>query len=212
MAKKTSKKAQIEEVKNSLVNTQKLINNYDLKPVKVQFNTDEGDVEVEIKQCLSAQEMSDFINDGAESLFEVAEDTVSYLSFLYDFAFKFQVFRYFTNVEMPTDAWHLIMQTSFYDKMQGLLPIELLKQLRLSFDEAIEYRKTIIFSEEKKRLEQMKLQIQEYIDVISVFSAKLNGSGADEYMKNIDKLVELMNQKGEGAAAVLAAESLKVVK
>lgn len=214
MAKKISKKNQNTVLENRNADTKKLINNYLLNPVAVECNTDGGVVVVNLKQSLSASDWADFVNDGAESLFSLVDDSVVYLSFLYDFTFKFQVLKYLTDVEIPqdtTESWKLIMETKFYDQMLGLLPFELMIKLQKSFDEAVEYRKKMVFSEENQRLEKMRLQIQEYIDVISIFSGKLEGVGAQDYMDNINKLVDMMGKQGEGTAAKLVSDGLKVV-
>lgn len=146
-------------------------------------------------------------------LFGEEDDTYIYQPYLYDFTFGYLILSYMTNFKTTgdnDDIWDLVIGSSLVDTIISHIPNKFIDMLKKGFDEAIEFKKTKIYSFERKMLFEMKEQIQEYIDTIQLFTDRVPEVFGDNAL---EKLKELGNmEEPEVAMKVLESKVKKTGK
>ena len=173
------------------------------KTAELIVGSGDSQVIISVKKRLSLYERSDMVESIASMVWAQGDDdAVVFAPYLREFAYKFNIINYFTNINLPAkidNVWEFIDGTDIVERVVDVVGGGYIEHIIREADEAIEYKKAELMK--RSRLD-------------SVLDALLGvAKAADQKVDSMDvgRLIEFASQNNpelkEGLAAIFKAKS-----
>lgn len=170
-------------------------------------------VDVHVKKTILFDEMEEFVDVVADSVFDEADGETVYFPTRYHSAFALSFVHFFTDLKIEMGRERLVglmYATGIYDELVSAASQAQLRALEDDIYNAIEFRKQTILSGERIKLNYLMEQMDKILPMLEQNAGLLAGMSQEE----LTKAVQAMGNMDEGklAKAVLKEQAGKVVE
>ncbi len=170
-------------------------------------------VDVHVKKTISFEEMKDFVDVVADSVFVEENDETVYSPTRYRSAFALSFFQFFTDLKIEMGLERLVglmYATGIYDELVSAANQAQLRAIDDDIGEAIEFRKQTILSGERIKLNYLMEQLDKAIPMLEQNAGLLAGMSPEDLTKAVQAIGNM--DEGKLAKAVLKEQEGKVIE